>query len=66
MHSFVSAEGKHEVCTLCADRAAEAGWLPADQEGAEEKLRTKGERKPGLLGRLFARPEQPEVEHFHW
>jgi hypothetical protein len=64
VHSFVSAEGKHEVCTLCADRAAEAGWLPADQDGAEEKLRAKGERKPGLFGRLFARPEQPEVEHF--
>ncbi|HJZ36629.1 MAG TPA: hypothetical protein VJ204_10210 [Solirubrobacterales bacterium] len=65
MHSFVSVEGRHEVCTLCADRAAEAGWLPADQDGAEEKLRAKGERKPGLLGRLFARPEQPGVEHFH-
>jgi hypothetical protein len=64
VHSFVSVEGKHEVCTLCADRAAEAGWLPADQEGAEEKLRTEGARKPGLFGRLFARPEQPEVEHF--
>jgi hypothetical protein len=64
VHSFVSVEGKHEVCTLCADRAAEAGWLPADQDGAEEKLRAKGERKPGLFGRLFARPEQPEVEHF--
>jgi hypothetical protein len=63
VHSFVSVEGKHEVCTLCADRAAEAGWLPGDQDGAEEKLRAKGERKPGLFGRLFARPEQPEVEH---
>jgi hypothetical protein len=64
VHSFVSVEGKHEVCALCADRAAEAGWLPADQEGAEEKLRTKGARKPGLFGRLFARPEQAAVEHF--
>jgi hypothetical protein len=64
VHSFVSVEGKHEVCTLCADRASEAGWLPADQDGAEEKLRAKGERKPGLFGRLFARPEQPEVEPF--
>ncbi|HEY0280483.1 MAG TPA: hypothetical protein VGC32_19620 [Solirubrobacterales bacterium] len=64
VHSFVSVEGRHEVCTLCADRAAEAGWLPADQEGAEEKMRSKGERKSGLFGRLFARPEQPEVEPF--
>jgi hypothetical protein len=64
VHSFVSVEGKHEVCTLCADRATEAGWLPADQDGAEEKLRAKGERKPGLFGRLFARSEQPEVEPF--
>jgi hypothetical protein len=64
VHSFVSVEGKHEVCTLCADRAAEAGWLPAGQDGAEEKLRAKGERKPGLFGRLFARPEQPEAEPF--
>ncbi len=63
MHSFVSAEGEHEVCTLCADRAVAAGWLPADQEGAEEKLRSRGERKPGFLGRLFARPEQVEAEH---
>jgi hypothetical protein len=65
VHSFVSVEGKHEVCTLCADRAAEAGWLPAGQEGAEEKLRTKGERRPGLFGRLFARPGQPAAGHFH-
>jgi hypothetical protein len=65
VHSFVSAEGRHEVCPLCADRAAAAGWLPADQEGAEEKLRAEGERKPGILGRLFARPDQPEVDPFH-
>jgi hypothetical protein len=62
IHSFVSTEGRHEVCTLCADRAAAAGWLPAGQEGAEEQLRAEGERKPGILGRLFAKPEQPEVE----
>lgn len=65
MHSFVSAEGRHEVCALCADRAPGLGWLPADQDGAEEKLRAEGGRKPGFLGRLFARPEQPEVEHLH-
>ncbi len=64
MHSFVSAEGTHEVCTLCADRAAAAGWLPAEQEGAEEKLRAGSERKPGIFGRLFARGERSEVEHF--
>jgi hypothetical protein len=65
VHSFVSAEGRHEVCALCADRAPALGWLPADQEGAEEKLRVVGGRKPGLLGRLFARPDQPAVDHFH-
>src|ERR1700742_1975263 len=64
VHSVVSVEGKHRVCTLCADRAPELGWLPADQEGAEEKVRAKGERKAGFLSRLFVRPEQPEVEHF--
>lgn len=60
IHSFVSAEGRHEVCTLCADRAAAIGWLPAGQEGAEEKLQAKGERKPGFFGRLFSRPARPE------
>jgi hypothetical protein len=64
VHSFVSAEGRHEVCTLCADRAAAAGWLPADQEGAEEKLRAEGERKPGILGRLFARPDESGDDDF--
>jgi hypothetical protein len=60
VHSFVSAEGRHEVCHLCAGRTAEIGWLPADQEGAEEKLRAGAERKPGFLARLFARPERAE------
>jgi hypothetical protein len=59
VHSFVSADGHHAVCPLCAGRTAELGWLPADLEGAEEKLRAKTERRPGLLARLFARPEQP-------
>jgi hypothetical protein len=57
VHSFVSAAGRHEVCTLCSDRTAELGWLPADQEGAEERLRAGTERKPGFLARLFVRPE---------
>jgi hypothetical protein len=60
VHSFVSAEGRHEVCELCADRAAELGWLPADQEGAEETLRTETERKPGFLGKLFGTRERSE------
>jgi hypothetical protein len=62
-HSFVSAEGRHEVCELCAARTAELGWLPADQEGAEEELRAATGRRPGLLARLFARSGRPaEVE----
>jgi hypothetical protein len=61
VHSFVSAEGRHRVCPLCAGRTAELGWLPADQEGAEEKLRAGSERKPSFLTRLFARPEREEI-----
>jgi hypothetical protein len=57
VHSFVSAEGRHAVCTLCSDRTAELGWLPADQEGAEERLRAGTGRKPGFFSRLFVRPE---------
>jgi hypothetical protein len=64
VHSYVSAEGRHEVCELCVDRVAAVGWLPADQEGAEEALRAGAERKPGFLGRLFSRPEEEPVEHF--
>jgi hypothetical protein len=62
VHSFVSAEGRHEVCELCVDRVAAVGWLPAGQEGAEERLRTEAERRPGLLGRLFSRPQEDEPE----
>jgi hypothetical protein len=57
-HAFVSVEGRHEVCELCAGTTAEFGWLPADQEGAEEQLRAKVERRPGFFARLFARPER--------
>lgn len=60
VHSFVSPEGRHEVCTLCSGRTAELGWLPADQEGAEERLRAGTERKPGFFARLFVRPEQAD------
>jgi hypothetical protein len=60
VHSYVSVEGRHEVCELCVDRVAAAGWLPADQEGAEERLRAEAERKPGFLGRLFSRPQEDE------
>jgi hypothetical protein len=62
VHSYVSVEGRHEVCELCVDRVAAVGWLPADQEGAAETLRAGSERKPGLLGRLFSRPEEGEAE----
>jgi hypothetical protein len=61
VQAFVSAEGRREVCELCAGRTAELGWLPADQEGAEETLRAGAERKPGFLARLFARPEADEM-----
>ncbi|MBS1863279.1 MAG: hypothetical protein JSS68_16400 [Actinobacteria bacterium] len=64
VHPFVSAEGRHEVCELCAGRTAELGWLPADQEGAEERLRAEARRKPGFLARLFARPAREPDEHF--
>ncbi len=57
MHSFVSARGRHEVCELCAGRTAELGWLPAEEEGAEERLRAAVERTPGFLARLFSRPK---------
>jgi hypothetical protein len=57
VHSFVSVEGRHEVCELCVERVAAVGWLPADEDGVEERLRREAERKPGILGRLFSRPE---------
>lgn len=53
VHSYVSVEGRHEVCELCAGTTAELGWLPADQEGAAEELRTKHARRPGLFARIF-------------
>jgi hypothetical protein len=58
VHSYVSVEGRHDVCHLCADRTAELGWLPADQEGAKERLHAEVGRKPGLLSRLLARDEE--------
>jgi hypothetical protein len=60
VHSYVSVEGRHEVCDLCVGRVAAAGWRPADEDGAEERMRAEGGRKPGLLGRLFSRPEGDE------
>jgi hypothetical protein len=62
VRSFVSTEGRHEVCELCAGTTAELGWLPADQEGAEEKLRTGTERRPGFFARIFARPKGEAAE----
>jgi hypothetical protein len=65
VHSFVSIEGRHEVCELCAGTTAELGWLPAEQEGAEEKVRAEKERKPGFFTRIFARPKgAPEGDYF--
>jgi hypothetical protein len=62
VHSYVSAEGRHEVCSLCAPGAVELGWLPAEQEGAEERLRAETERKSGFFAKLFSRPEREEHE----
>jgi len=63
VHSYVSVEGRHEVCDLCVDRVAAVGWLRADEDGAEERMRAGAERKPGFLGRLFSRSEeQPEED----
>jgi hypothetical protein len=64
VHSFVSIEGRHEVCELCATTAAELGWLPADEDGAEEKLRAESARKPGFFARIFSRPERPPEEDY--
>jgi hypothetical protein len=65
VRSFVSTEGRHEVCELCAGTTAELGWLPADQEGAAEKLRADGERKPGFFKRMFAgRPKSGGEEDY--
>jgi hypothetical protein len=65
VHSYVSAEGRHEVCELCVDRVAAAGWLPADQEGAAETLRADVGGRPGFFSKLFTRPERDEGdEHF--
>jgi hypothetical protein len=55
--SHVSAEGRHAVCALCVERAAELGWLAADQEGVEERMSDGSSRRPGFFARLFARPE---------
>ena len=62
VHSYVSVEGRHEVCDLCVDRVAAAGWLPAEADGAEERMRAEAERKPGFLSKLFTRPERAEDE----
>lgn len=65
VHSFVSVEGRHEVCELCARTTAELGWLPADQDGAEETLRAENERKPGFFARMFSgRPKAEREEDY--
>lgn len=60
VHSFVSIEGRHEVCELCAAATAELGWLPADEDGAEERLRAEHARKPGFFARIFSRPARAD------
>jgi hypothetical protein len=60
VHFYVSVEGHQKVCELCEGRTAELGWLPADEEGAEEKLRAGSTHRPGFFARLFARPERAE------
>jgi hypothetical protein len=62
VHPYLSVEGRHEVCDLCVDRVAEAGWLPADEDGAEERMRAGSERKRGFLTKFFARPESHELD----
>jgi hypothetical protein len=62
VHSYVSAEGRHEVCELCVDRVSQLGWLPADQDGAAEALQTESGRRPGFLSRWFARPAADDVD----
>jgi hypothetical protein len=57
IHSYVSAAGSHDVCPLCAPRAAAAGWLPADQVEAEALPQPP---KRGLLDRFLGRGEREE------
>jgi hypothetical protein len=64
VRSFVSTEGHHEVCELCAGTTAERGWLPAEQDGAEERLRAGTERKPGFFARMFVRPKDAQEEDY--
>jgi len=64
VRSFVSIDGRHEVCELCAGTTAELGWLPADEDGAEEKLRAEQTRKPGFFARIFSRPERAREEDY--
>jgi hypothetical protein len=52
IHTYVSVTGSHDVCPLCAPRAAAAGWLPADQAEAEALPLPP---KRGLLDRVLGR-----------
>jgi len=53
--SFVSIEGRHEVCELCAARGkdGELGWLPPSRRGRRRRCWPTRERKPGFLARMF-------------
>jgi hypothetical protein len=52
IHAYVSAQGSHEVCPLCAPRAEAAGWLPADQADAAALAPPP---RRGLLDRVLGR-----------
>lgn len=52
IHAYVSVEGSHQVCSLCAPRAEAAGWLPADQVDAPA---LPVPPKRSLLDRVFGR-----------
>jgi hypothetical protein len=57
IHAYVSAAGSHDVCPLCAPRAAAAGWLPADQVEAEV---LPVPPKRSLLDRFLGRRERDD------
>jgi hypothetical protein len=52
VHAYVSVQGSHDVCPLCAPRAAAAGWLPADEVDAPSLPLPP---KRGLLDRVLGR-----------
>jgi hypothetical protein len=57
IHTYVSVTGSHDVCPLCAPRAAAAGWQPADQAEAQALPLPP---KRSLLDRFLGRGERDE------